>query len=215
MTDAGGTDLSRQQSNTRGRRERRRARDREAVLDAAAVIFAEQGYNEAGMAEIAAAAGCSVGKLYTLFENKENLFVCLVSDRLRALNEVSAEAIDPAAPPLDRLRHRLRAALDYFARDGHFSRIFRTEYPDTADGLLQRESDHHSQIIRGYLEEAMGAGQIPHEDPEALAALAYALVYGLIDLAALREESLDPDRVMDYVERFFFVPLESRSEVRT
>ncbi len=204
--------MSRQQSNTRGRRERRRARDREAVLDAAAAIFAEKGYNEAGMAEIAASASCSVGKLYTLFENKENLFVCLVSDRLRALNEVSAEAIDPSAPPLARLRQRLRAALDYFSGDPHFSRIFRTEYPDTADGLLQRESDHHSQIIRGYLEEAMQAEQIPREDAEALATLAYAVIYGLIDLAALREEPLRTDWVMGYVERFFLAPLEARRE---
>ncbi len=200
--------MNRTQSNTRGRRERRRARDRETVLDAAAAIFAEQGYNDAGMAEIARTAGCSVGKLYTLFDNKENLFVCLVGDRLRALNEVSAEAIDPAAPPLTRLRQRLRAALDYFSQDPHFSRIFRNEYPDTADGILQRESEHHSQIIRGYLDEAMQAAQIPREDPEALATLAYALIYGLIDLTALREDPLSTDWVMGYVERFFLGPLE-------
>jgi len=204
--------LSRQQSNTKGRRERRRARDRETVLDAAAGIFADHGYNDAGMAEIAQAAGCSVGKLYTLFENKENLFVELVSARLRALNETSAEAIDPAAPPLTRLRQRLRAALDYFSQDPHFSRIFRSEYPDTADGLLQREADHHNQIIRGYLAEAMTSGQIPAEDAETLATLANSLIYGLVDLAALREETLQTDWVMGYVERFFLRPLERQGE---
>jgi AcrR family transcriptional regulator len=206
--------VTRQQSNTKGRRERRRARDREQVLAAAAAVFADHGYSDAGMAEIAAVAGCSVGKLYTLFENKESLFVSLVSDRLRSLNETSAEATDPNAPPLTRLRQRLRAALDYFGADPHFSRIFRTEYPDTADGLLQRESDRHSQIIRGYLAEAMDAGEIPREDPEALAVLSYSVIYGLIDLAALRDEPLHTDWVMGYVDRFFLGPLERREPAR-
>ena len=93
------------------RRERRRSRDRSEVLQAAARLFAEKGFNDTGMTEIADAADCSVGKLYTLFTNKEDLFVTLVGARFRCLSEAGAAAVDPDALPLDQLRQSVRASL--------------------------------------------------------------------------------------------------------
>jgi len=195
-------------SNSQRRREMRRAQERDQVLTAAARLFAEQGYNETGMTEIAAAVSFSVGKLYNLFENKENLFVCLIEDRMRQLNEVGASACDPNAAAMIRLRQRVRAALAYFADEPHFSRIFLNEYPPTADGVLLRAAQHHVRIVKGCLDEAMAAGEIPSEDSNVLATLICAHINGLIDQAVLRDQALDPDWVMAYLERFMFKPIE-------
>jgi AcrR family transcriptional regulator len=197
-----------QTSNSQRRRELRRAHEREAVLAAAARLFAQHGYNETGMNQIADAVSFSVGKLYNLFENKEDLFVSLVDDRMRRLIEVSASACDPNASAMTRLRQRVHAALRYFAEDPHFSEIFLHEYPATADGLLLRASDHHVQIVRDCLEEAMAAGELPREDAQVLATLVCAHANALIDHAVLRTEPLDPAWMMAYLERFLFAPLE-------
>jgi AcrR family transcriptional regulator len=189
----------------------RRAQERDVVLDAAARLFASKGYNETGMTEIAEAASFSVGKLYNLFENKEDLFVSLVDDRMRHLVEVGAQAADPNAPHMTQLRQRVRAALAYFAGDPHFSQIFLNEYPSTADGLLHRSSQHHIEIVQASLEDAMAAGEIPREDAHVLASLVCADINGLIDQAVLNDRPLDPDLVMTYLERFAFGPIESRS----
>lgn len=199
-------------SNSQRRRELRRAQERDQVLSAAARLFAEQGYNETGMTEIAAAVSFSVGKLYNLFANKEDLFVCLIEDRMRQLVEVSATACDPNATAMIRLRQRVRAALTYFAEDPHFSRIFLSEYPSTADGVLLRASQHHVQIVQACLREAMAEGEIPTEDADVLAILICAHINGLIDQAVLSDTPLDPDRVMAYLERFMFGPIEVRGE---
>jgi AcrR family transcriptional regulator len=195
------------QGKATGRRERRRLLDRETALDAAARLFSESGFNEAGMAEIAAAAGFSVGKLYTLFENKEALFTALVQERLRQLEATSAQAIDPAASPLEQLRQRCRAALDFYVRDPHFSRIFLYEYPDQADGIIQEETQRHFRIIRGYLERAMDAGEIQREDPEPLAAIVNGLITSLVDLDIMNERPCDAERIMHQLERFVLAPL--------
>ncbi|MEZ4386562.1 MAG: TetR/AcrR family transcriptional regulator [Candidatus Krumholzibacteriia bacterium] len=198
-------------SNSQRRRELRRAQEREAVLRAAARLFAEHGYSETGMTQIADAVSFSVGKLYNLFENKEDLFVSLVDERMRQLVEVSASACDPNAPAMVRLRQRVRAALIYFSEDPHFSKIFLNEYPSTADGLLLRAAQHHVQIVQTCLQDAMDAGEIPREDAGVLASLICAHVNGLIDQAVVRDQRLDPDWVMAYVERFMFGPLEVRN----
>ena len=53
---------------------RRRGRDRvAAILDAAAVVFAERGFDAATMTEIASAACTAIGSLYRFFPNKDLL----------------------------------------------------------------------------------------------------------------------------------------------
>jgi len=196
------------QGKATGRRERRKLIDRETALEAAARLFAESGYNEAGMAEIAEAAGFSVGKLYTLFDNKETLFTCLVQERLRQLEAASAQAMDPTAAPLEQLRQRCRAALDFYVGDPHFSRIFLHEYPEQADGIIQQETQRHFKIIRTYLQMAMDAGEIPREDPEPIAAIINGLITSLVDLDAMKDRPCDAARIMDQLDRFVLRPLE-------
>ncbi|BBG01800.1 MULTISPECIES: TetR/AcrR family transcriptional regulator [Pseudonocardia] len=50
------------------------ARTREVLLQAAAEVFAERGYDGASVDEIAGAAGVSVGSIYSRFGSKRNLF---------------------------------------------------------------------------------------------------------------------------------------------
>lgn len=53
---------------------------RQRLLDAAARVFSERGYEAASVDEIAAEAGVSKGTLYWNFENKDDLFLALVEE---------------------------------------------------------------------------------------------------------------------------------------
>jgi AcrR family transcriptional regulator len=66
---------------------RQRGRERVAILlEAAAGIFLEKGYDAATMTEIAAAASSSIGSLYQFFPTKLLLAEALHIDRLQHLN---------------------------------------------------------------------------------------------------------------------------------
>ncbi|NTI73005.1 TetR/AcrR family transcriptional regulator [Rhizobium rhizogenes] len=68
---------------------RRRGHDRVAVLlEAAATVFVEKGYDAATMTEIAAKAHSSIGSLYQFFPTKPLLAEALHIDRLERLKEV-------------------------------------------------------------------------------------------------------------------------------
>ncbi len=60
---------------------------RAAILDAAAVCFADKGYAETGVAEICHRAGVSRGALYYHFESKQAIFLELVDVQLAELKE--------------------------------------------------------------------------------------------------------------------------------
>lgn len=58
-----------------------------AILDAAAKIFALNGYYQANVAEICQEAGISNGALYKYFKNKEELFISVFSSHIDRLQE--------------------------------------------------------------------------------------------------------------------------------
>ncbi len=74
---------------------------------------------------------------------------------------------------------------------------------------MHRTSEHHVQIVQQCLDDAMAAGEIPRENARVLATLICAHINGLIDEAVLKDQRLDPDWVMAYLERFMFTPIEN------
>jgi len=53
---------------------------KEAILKAAATLFAEKGFNETSMAELAKATGVAQGTIFYHFNNKEELFLNVLDD---------------------------------------------------------------------------------------------------------------------------------------
>ncbi len=74
----GGTRAKTLSSPAGRRRKREREKRYQSILDAAEILFAREGYQKAGMEQIADAAELSVGALYFYFKNKEDLLVHLL-----------------------------------------------------------------------------------------------------------------------------------------
>ncbi len=110
----------------RSRENVRRARSalyRQLILEAAERIFADKGFDDAKMEEIAAESGLSLGTLYSVFHGKAELFRA-VHDVRDA--EVLQRAVDGArglTSPLDMLRAGVRAYVEFFAAHPDFLRI--------------------------------------------------------------------------------------------
>ena len=83
-------------------RQARAVERREQLLDAAAQVFAQRGYSDAQMDEIAAAADTSKGGLYFHFPNKEALIAAVIGRagdilRRRVSRAMTAAGNDPVA----------------------------------------------------------------------------------------------------------------------
>ena len=57
---------------------------RERLIDAATEVFAEKGYDGTRVADIAKRAGLSTGAIYSQFENKSDLLLTALSERVAA-----------------------------------------------------------------------------------------------------------------------------------
>src|SRR5216683_2872866 len=74
--------------------ERRRAMTRQHLLDAAAIVFARDGFHGSTLDEVAATAGFSKGAVYSNFKSKDDLFLELLHDRFDRQFAVVGEALE-------------------------------------------------------------------------------------------------------------------------
>ncbi len=80
-------------TSSRPTRQERRAETRERLLEAAARVFAREGYSGASVEEVAGEAGFSTGALYSNFDGKEDLFLALLAHNVERVSGRVAEAI--------------------------------------------------------------------------------------------------------------------------
>jgi AcrR family transcriptional regulator len=84
----------------------------EAILQAAAQVFAEQGYARATTNKIAERAGVSVGSLYQYFPNKDCLLARLLAHHHAEVHSVVDTTLNRLADPAVPLEKVLRRFLD-------------------------------------------------------------------------------------------------------
>ncbi|MFF7413942.1 TetR/AcrR family transcriptional regulator [Streptomyces lydicus] len=95
---------------TPGRRERKKARTRQALADAALRLFLERGYDQVGVKDVAEAADVSVTTLFKHFSGKEALVFDQDAEQRAALIAAVRER-RPGTTVLDALQAHLRGLL--------------------------------------------------------------------------------------------------------
>lgn len=175
---------------------RRRSVDkRRTILDAAAPVFGDLGYERASIETIAAAAGVSKPTIYSYFGGKEELFRESVADSARTLNADSLEAIQSLDVRSKHWRSSLtRTAVELTACQrsdcaSALSRLVNAEIrrdPSVWTAVRKAGHDPVVEALAGRLAMLSNTGVLAIEDPVLAAKqlLALAMVE-LPDLTAL------------------------------
>jgi AcrR family transcriptional regulator len=152
-------------------RQRVRNALREALLEAAEQVFAEEGFEGATMAAIAERAGYSAGHLYNVFENKEALF----REVFRSRASLAMDRLSPALEAGESLAHSIdlfvRACLSFFEEHRSFF-IFYIQTTSGFDWNVRRFGDEGPRVRQAFeeqierrIEQAIGTGELSGGDP--------------------------------------------------
>ncbi|MCF8143962.1 MAG: TetR/AcrR family transcriptional regulator [Deltaproteobacteria bacterium] len=109
------------------RREREKLRQRQEMLAAALDLFAEKGYHNVSMHEIAEKSEFAIGTLYTVFQNKEDLYKALVLEECDNFEEALVQAIETPDDDVEKLRNYVRIKGQMFRSNLPFIRLFLAE----------------------------------------------------------------------------------------
>lgn len=192
---------------------------RHKLLEAAEVVFAEQGYHEASIVKITERAGIGLGTFYLYFDSKQSIFEALVVDLNRRVRHAMAEEIAGAATRLDAERAGFAGFFRFTAEHPALYRVVR-EAEFVSPDMLRL---HYTRIVEGYeqgLRAAQTSGDVDRAlDPEvtAWALMGMGELIGMRFLlwerdAAGRPPERLPDAVFEAMMRFIDNALAARPD---
>jgi TetR/AcrR family transcriptional regulator len=112
------------------RRQRERLQRRRDIFDAAERVFADKGYHNASIEEIARTAEFGTGTVYLYFKDKETLYLELFAEKIGELYDYVRAGIGTETEPVKALRRLIAARMEFFHRNRAFFQIYMREGRD-------------------------------------------------------------------------------------
>ena len=131
---------------------------RDAILRAATKVFAQNGFFQSQVADVARVAGVAAGTVYLYFQGKDDLLVSIFE---RSMNEVLAEgraAIAQITDPAERLGKLAHLHLERLGRDKDLAVVFQVELRQSVK-FMERFSESFLQDYFKLIRQAIADGQ--------------------------------------------------------
>ena len=181
---------------------RRREMTRRHLLDAAAMVFARDGFHGASLDDVAATAGFTKGAVYSNFKSKDDLFVAVFDDRLareaEAMQAVLAvpPVVDGLTEQLPRVRSVIEGTWDdqWTALHLEFA-LYALRNPEAREKLAASVRREHEATVRMLADVYARVDGEPEFPLEVLATVSIAMFEGLalgrlIDPGAYSQQTL-------------------------
>lgn len=194
MTSAEQTKVSDRELTVQGRERKQQ------LVDAAMVLFADRGYSATRIRDICERAGVAKGLFYWYFPTKLDLFTELVRSMRQRLRRAQADAMDPEADALTRIRQGAVASVRFMAEHATYFALVDVERADPAIAdALRAGSGVYFHDVRALIEEAQRDGTIPDADPRLLAFGVLGAVSSFSNAWRSGNIDLDTDDLAEFV----------------
>src|SRR5215831_11488812 len=131
---------------------------RDAILRAAIDVFAERGYFNAQVADVARAAGVAAGTVYLYFKSKDDLLVSIFDRSMRDGLAAGRAAVANLDDPRERLIRLARGHLARLGGDRNLAIVFQVELRQSTK-FMERFSSTLLRDYLGLIREAIADGQ--------------------------------------------------------
>lgn len=181
---------------------------REAILRAATAVFAEKGFFNAKVADIAKAAGVADGTVYLYFKNKEDVLHNIFD---RAMDEFIAEGRRELAlldKPVDKLRRIAELHLERLGADRAMAIVFQVELRGSIKFMQEFSAAGFAEyldIIRSTIESGQKSGAFRADlKPIVCAKMFYGALDEMVTNWILSNRSYPLQPMADEVLKVFF-----------
>jgi AcrR family transcriptional regulator len=158
---------------------------RQALIDAATRLFAERGYADTSIDDVAGAARVTRGALYHHFPGKQAIFnaVCQAVDA-DVVNRVRTAAAEASGTAEQRLRQVLDAYFDASGERAYRAIVLGEAHQTGALGDGQRYTPAMSDAIDEFVRSLAAGGEITTDNPALLRRLLCAILYEVASVAS-------------------------------
>ena len=186
-------------------RQARAVERRELLLDSATRVFAQRGFAEAQMDEIAAAADTSKGGLYFHFPTKEALVAAVIGRAGDILRRRVKRAMTAAGDdPVTRADAALATLIETLSAHRSLARVLVSETLGGSAAARERVAeieDEFTDLVALELRRALDAGQLTLLDPELTARAWVGMVQSTLAAWAAGRLNTPIDRIYPELRR--------------
>jgi AcrR family transcriptional regulator len=184
-----------------GKRERNKAQNRAAILDAARDVFTELGYDAATVRDVIRRTRLGSGTFYNYFPDKEAVFRALLAESESRRLEWLAK-VERGSGYEDYLRNSFRAYFEFVVTDRTtFDLLLRNSATIRSFARDPLIVDEHTRLA-SMLEHEMKGGHLPAANAEYLASAMIGMCFEIAVLMVKRDP-VDIDASTDFVTNLF------------
>jgi AcrR family transcriptional regulator len=177
---------------------------RQQIIDTAARLFANRGYNGTSMSDLASAAGLTKGAFYHHFESKEALFFAVVQSVREKWEKAVGSEVVQAQNAVEQIMILLSKHAQLLRREPTLCLVMHgltAEMEETNPGFLKALHSVYSDMI-GFVEELIRNGQTQGQirtdvNAQLMALNIVGLLRGVSCFALLTEMNLDCVQVIE------------------
>ena len=154
---------------------------REAILDAAVVEIARQGYYQTTVAMIARRAGVADGTIYLYFSNKEEILFSLFERAMGRFISEGRSQVDQGAAATEKLRQIVELHLTLVGQDRDLAIITQVELRHSIhfmDTLSRSQVGEYMEILAQVVSQGIAEGSFREDLDPVFAAKA---IFGVLD----------------------------------
>lgn len=140
------------------RSQRKNSDKYQRILDAAIEVFADQGFFQSTIAQIARVARVADGTIYLYFKNKDDILVQFYHYKTRQIFERFRDAVSRSATAEEKLRCLIRVHLQEFQKDRNMAIVYQAETHQNRR-LGDEQIKEMSKMYRDIISEVVELGQ--------------------------------------------------------
>ena len=186
------------------RKERDKLRNKEAILDAAVHLFAQNGFAETKLEDVAALAEFGKGTLYNYFENKSDLLLSAFDYAVTSMLDFLYQQLSSVSDPLDRIRLIANSQFNYYRTNTDFMKVVMTNHQVLMNNagsnvVFERFSDLKKLVVIE-MQAAIDADQLKPGNAQRYATYLSGMIHGQVRSLSSGEMKLDDlhsDEIVD------------------
>lgn len=172
---------------------------RDRILNVAIKEFADNGFENTSIQQIAKKAGISVGSIYKYFENKETMFSMVVHEGMSSLEELLMSLADSSEDILVKAETIIRALLKYSRKNPELIKLYcqltTSDNSEFLNGISQRIEAVSASIYTVTISKAQETGDVREDINPAFFAFLLDNIFMMLQFAT----------ACDYYKQRFFI----------
>jgi len=136
------------------------------ILDAAIKVFAELGFHNSTISQVAKEAGVADGTIYLYFKNKHDILVQFFTYKTKQVFDSFKEAVNKGDNAIDKLKHLIQKHFEEFQKDKNMAVVYRAETRQI-NPLMEKQikemTKMYLDIIALIIEQGQEEGIIRHD----------------------------------------------------